>query len=189
MLTSNQGNRLIELARKSIESAFEGEHLKTSDEIRQEFSEKQGVFVTLHKNKNLRGCIGYPMPTLPLYEAIISAARSSAFQDPRFPPLSKSELNYIDIEISVLSVPELIEIQKPSEYFEKINIGEDGLIIKDKEHSGLLLPQVATEYGWSPEEFLMHTCNKAGLNSDAWKEPSIKLYKFQAQVFNEEKTD
>jgi uncharacterized protein (TIGR00296 family) len=185
MLTKSQGKKLLALARDTIKEAFSGEIPEVSQDIKNEFHEKQGVFVTLHEKGKLRGCIGYPMPSLPLFEAIISAARSAAFQDPRFSPLRKEEMDFIDLEISVLTIPELIDVKLPEEYIDKINIGEDGLIIKFGMASGLLLPQVATEYEWTEEEFLMHTCNKAGLHSEAWKEDDVKLYKFQAQIFSE----
>lgn len=183
MLTKAQGTKLLKLARESIQSSFSGNHAKVNDELKKEFSENQGVFVTLHEHGMLRGCIGYPMPILPLYEAVISAARSAAFQDPRFPPLKEEEIDKIDLEISVLTVPELIESTENID--DKIKIGENGLIIKSGLSSGLLLPQVATEYNWTVEEFLINTCHKAGLHPEAWKEDNVKLYKFQAQIFKE----
>jgi len=118
-------------------------------------------------------------------KAIFQAARAAAFEDPRFPPVQKEELSDIDIEISVLTVPELISVEDPSEYPGKIKVGEDGLIIRGRYGSGLLLPQVATEWKWDPMQFLKHTCQKAGLASDAYKDLSNKVYKFQAIVFGE----
>ncbi len=141
------------------------------------FGEKWGCFVTLTEGGKLRGCIGYPEPVLPLVEALVEAA-IGACRDPRFPPLDASELPNIRIEVSVLTKPKPI---KP----EKIKVGGDGLIIKRGFYSGLLLPQVATEYGWDREEFLSHTCVKAGLHSDAWKEKGTEILAFQAEVFGE----
>jgi hypothetical protein len=188
LLTKEQGKKLLKLARESIETSFSGNYPDIPEKIKKDFSEKQGVFVTLHnKRGQLRGCIGYPMPTLALFDAIVSAARSAAFQDPRFSPIKKEDMDDIVVEISVLTVPELIKVNSPREYLEKIKIGDDGLIIKSAFSSGLLLPQVATEYNWDAEEFLMHTCNKAGLNPEAWKDKNVKLYKFQAQIFSEGK--
>jgi len=167
MTKPSDGKLLIKLARESISSYW------------------QGVFVTLYKNKQLRGCIGFPEPIFPLFEAIIKAARSAAFEDPRFPPLQKEELKHIKIEVSVLTVPALIKVKKPEDYLKKIKIGKDGLIIRSTLGSGLLLPQVATEYKWGVEEFLRHLCEKARLKQNAWKDKNNQIYKFQAQIFKE----
>lgn len=183
MLSLEEGKILIKLARHSIETFFLGNNLVLG--TAEKFSEKQGVFVTIHKFGNLRGCIGYPEPVLPLNRAIVQAARAAAFQDPRFPPLQKSELDEVDIEISVLTVPKLIEVIKPEDYLDRIKIGKDGLIIRGMS-SGLLLPQVFTEYDSTPKEALEMTCQKAGLHNDAWKNPSNQMFKFQAQIFAEQ---
>ena len=187
MLSVEQGQKLIKLARESITISFSGENLEPDSKIVSEFSENQGVFVTLHEDGKLRGCIGFPMPSLPLYEAVISAAKSAAFQDPRFSPIKEKELGKIDLEISVLTVPEEIKEKEFKKLNDIIKIGRDGLIIKYGYASGLLLPQVATEYSWTVNEFLMHTCNKAGLDPFAWKQEDVRLFKFQAQVFHENK--
>jgi len=177
---------LLKLARDSISTHFDDKEPDVDESIKEKYKEKQGVFVTLHKKGELRGCIGYPEPFMPLYEAIIDAARSAAFKDPRFPALEKDELDKVDLEISVLTVPELIEVDKAEDYFEKIKIGEDGLILRSDRGSGLLLPQVFTEYKCDVEKALQFTCQKAGLNNDAWKDvDNVKFYKFQAIVFSE----
>ncbi|MBA3064055.1 TIGR00296 family protein [Candidatus Woesearchaeota archaeon] len=183
MIKPSDGKLLIKLARESISSYF----LQNEPNIStvKHFSDRQGVFVTLYKNKQLRGCIGFPEPVFPLFEAIIKSARSAAFEDPRFPPLQKEELKDIRIEISVLTVPTLIEVKKPEDYFKKIKIGKDGLIIRSSLGSGLLLPQVATEYKWDVKESLGHLCEKAWLKQDAWKNTNNQIYKFQAQIFKE----
>jgi len=183
MLTKKQGEKLLKLARKSIESYFSGIEGGYEKE-KKEFSEKQGVFVTLHKDKELRGCIGFPYPFLPLSEAIFQAARAAAFDDPRFLPLDKDELKNIKIEISVLSVPREIKCKK-EKICESIKIGKDGLIIQLNGNSGLLLPQVALEWKWNEKEFLENCCQKAGLEKDAWLDDNCKIFKFQAQIFNE----
>lgn len=183
MIKPLDGKLLIKLARGSISSYFLQKEPDTS--AVKHFSDRQGVFVTLYKNKQLMGCIGFPEPVFPLFEAIIKSARSAAFEDPRFPPLKKEELKHIKIEISVLSVPTLIEVEKPEDYFKKIKIGKDGLIIRSSLGSGLLLPQVATEYNWGVKEFLGHLCEKAWLKQDAWKNTNNQIYKFQAQIFRE----
>ena len=118
---------LIKLARDSISSFFTNKALNLRDTDK--FSKKQGVFVTLNLLGRLRGCIGYLEPVLELQRAVIQAARSAAFKDPRFPPLRESELEDITIEISVLTVPKVIEVEKPKEYLDKIKIGKHGLKI------------------------------------------------------------
>jgi len=183
MIKPGQGKLLIKLARDSISSYFLRNEPDTSPV--QGFSHTQGVFVTLYKNNQLRGCIGFPEPVFSLCEAIIKSARSAAFEDPRFPPLQKEELKDIRIEISVLTVPKLIEVKKPEDYLKEIKIGKDGLIIRSSHGSGLLLPQVATEYKWGVEEFLGHLCEKAWLKQDAWKDTTNRIYRFQAQIFKE----
>ena len=143
------------------------------------FSRELGAFVTLHVEGNLRGCIGYIEGFLPLTETIRQLAISAAFRDPRFNPLSADEYRRIDIEISILSPIE------PLRSFADIVIGRDGLIARKGGRSGLLLPQVATEYGWDTEEFLSHTCRKAGLYPDEWRDGSVSFETFSAYVFGE----
>ncbi|MFC1697333.1 AmmeMemoRadiSam system protein A [Nanoarchaeota archaeon] len=176
---------LLILARDSISIFFIDKELEVSDEIKEKFSDKQGVFVTLNKNNELRGCIGFPEPVEKLYKAIIEAARSAAFHDPRFPAVVEDELKEIKIEMSVLTKPEMIEVEKPEEYLDKIKIGKDGLIIRSDYGSGLLLPQVFTEYNCDVEKALEMTCQKAGLDVDEWKNIDVKIYKFQADIFSE----
>ncbi|MDD5086121.1 MAG: TIGR00296 family protein, partial [Candidatus Nanoarchaeia archaeon] len=178
-----EGNLLVNLARESISCCFNNKNPNISKV--EKFSDNQGVFVTLTKNNQLRGCIGFPEPVFPLYKAVIKAATAAAFEDPRFPPLQKQEFKDISIEISVLTVPRLIKVNNPEDYLKKIKIGRDGLIIRSGLGSGLLLPQVATEYKWDVKTFLENLCQKAWLSSDAWKDITNKLYKFQAQIFRE----
>jgi len=180
-------SELIELARASILSGLgEKNNLATlKSKLMKGFSERQGVFVTLNKDGELRGCIGYPQPVLPLYEAVINAANSAAFKDPRFTPITKEEFGSISIEVSVLSVPEKIEVDSPKDYPKKIELGKDGLIVRSGHFSGLLLPQVATEQGWESEEFLEHTCLKAGLSQDAWLDPKTEILSFHAEIFKD----
>lgn len=185
MLTEEEGSQLVVLARRSIESYFSGQDIDL--EQYRKFSMKRGVFVTLHKDGDLRGCIGFPHPTSELYRAVFDAARAAALEDPRFPKLEKSELDDIDIEVSVLTEPEVISAG-PEEYPGQITIGEDGLMIKGPLGSGLLLPQVFTEYDCGPEQALEMTCQKAGLPADAWRDSRNRVLKFKAQVFREKKT-
>ena len=148
------------------------------------FDEKRGVFVTLTEDGELRGCIGYPYPVLPLGEAIHDAAISAAVRDPRFMPVRENELTAIKFEVTILTPPELLKCSA-AERPANIEVGRHGLIIKDRGMSGLLLPQVATEYGWNAEEFLMHTCIKAGTDKNAWKRDDVSLYTFEGQIFSE----
>lgn len=187
MLSLEQGAKLVRLARSSVKSNFSGE--KVNLEEYREFSKKQGVFVTLTKDSELRGCIGFPEPTHQLYRAVFEAARSAAFEDPRFPAVEEDELENISFEISVLTVPEPVETKKPEDYIDKIEIGRDGLIIRGSYGAGLLLPQVPVEWSWSAEEFLKHLCIKAGLGQNEWKNPDNKIYSFQAQIFSEKEPD
>ncbi len=140
-----------------------------------------GVFVTLKKRGELRGCIGSVSPSRPLYELVLENSGNAAFRDPRFSPLTAGELGDIRIEISVLSEP------RPVNSIEEIFVGRDGLIIVMGERSGLLLPQVAAEEGWTREEYLMWLCRKAGLPDDAWRR-GARLFSFRALVFSEERS-
>ena len=185
MLSEEDGKSLLKLARNSIISQFNKKELDISNYNTENFSKKQGIFVTLHKQGQLRGCIGFPEPFLPLNKAIIEAAKSAAFHDPRFPPLREEELQIIKIEISILTVPEEIKVDNPFDYTKQINIGKDGLIIRTHLTSGLLLPQVFTDYDCTPEQALEMTCQKANLPKDAWKKQPMKIQKFQAQIFSE----
>jgi AmmeMemoRadiSam system protein A len=176
---------LLKLARESIASYFSDTEPDTAKVAH--LSEKQGVFVTLHKHGDLRGCIGFPYPLYPLYKAVLLAAREAAFGDPRFSPLTQQELDEITLEISVLSVPEELKVKTAREYLGKVRIGSDGLIIKGMFGSGLLLPQVATEYKFTPEAFLECVCQKAGMEKSAWQNLSNRIFTFHAEVFNDGK--
>ena len=185
MINLSQGKKLIKLARDSISSYLSDSELKVNSDIQKEFSEVLGVFVTLNKDGELRGCIGFPEPVYPLFKGVSKAAQSAAFSDPRFPTVSSEELSNISIEVSVLTKPVKIEVKKASEYVEKVKVGRDGLIVRSSLGSGLLLPQVAIEYKWDSKEFLEHTCVKAGLSPDSWEDENIEIYKFQSLVFSE----
>jgi AmmeMemoRadiSam system protein A len=138
-----------------------------------------GAFVTLKINGELRGCIGHIGACQPLIEVVRDVAVSSAFDDPRFPPLSPSEWPQVGIEISVLSPFERITD------LQRITVGVHGLMVRNGHRSGLLLPQVATEQGWDRENFLAHSCRKAGLPADAWRSPETRIEIFSATVFHE----
>jgi AmmeMemoRadiSam system protein A len=139
--------------------------------------ENRGAFVTLQKQGQLRGCIGYIEGHGPLHHTIQEMAEAAAFRDPRFSPVKEKELSELDIEISVLT-----PLQRIKDVNE-IQVGTHGIYIKKGWYSGLLLPQVATEYGWDRQTFLEHTCQKAGLPSTAWKEKDTEIYIFSADIF------
>lgn len=149
------------------------------------FERKSGVFTTISTfpENELRGCIGFPEPIMPLKDALIKSAIYAATEDPRFSPLQKEELDNVVFEVSLLTVPEIMKEKKP----ENVEIGRDGLIVEYGFYSGLLLPQVATEYNMDQETFLDHTCLKAGLSPGCWKNSNVKVYKFQAEIFKEER--
>lgn len=172
---------MFRIARDAIASELKGEPFHYPEKIPKILQEKRGVFVTLTIHHRLRGCIGYITGVEPLYKAIKEMAIAAAFRDPRFPPLSEEEWDQVKIEISVLSP--MKKVTDPNE----IQIGKHGLYIKKGWHSGLLLPQVALEYGWDREIFLRETCRKAGLPSDAYQDPDTEIYLFSAQIFEEEK--
>jgi len=151
------------------------------------FLEKRGAFVTIktYPDHELRGCIGYTEPVYPLGEIALRAAISAAVDDPRFEPLRKEELENVVIEISVLTKPAQINAPSREKLLEEINLGRDGLIVEQGSKTGLLLPQVATEHHMKKEEFLAHTCIKAGLPPGSWMGKDVKIQKFQAEVFSE----
>ncbi|MBU2559291.1 TIGR00296 family protein [archaeon] len=188
MYTVEDGAYLIRLARETIEKLLrEDGAISLPEEAPEKLKEKAGVFVTLqtYPEHALRGCIGYPEPSLPLVEATVKAAVSAACEDPRFPPLLEGELENTLIEVTVLTPPELIEVASPKDYAKSIEIGRDGLIIEKGWNRGLLLPQVPVDQGWSREEFLSYACMKAGLMSDCWLDEDTKVYKFKGVVFTE----
>jgi uncharacterized protein (TIGR00296 family) len=182
MLSLEQGKELIKLAKKAVESK------KVEKKFSKELEIKKGVFVTIETfpEKELRGCVGFPHATYPLGEAVQRAAISAAYEDLRFSPLTKEELNEIIFEVSILTEPELIEVKEPKEYFEKIEVGKDGLILQNGPFAGLFLPQV-WKYFKSKEEFLENLCFKAGLTPDYIYKKDTKIWKFRAQIFAEEK--
>lgn len=188
----DEGTFLIKLARKAILNYLTfGENLSQPTDSPPSLLEESGVFVTLQKitpdgGRNLRGCIGFPMPNYPLVQATILAAKSAAVGDPRFPPVTVQEMNDIAIEVSILTQPIELEVNDPKEYLQKIKIGRDGLIARKGGRSGLLLPQVPVDWKWETEEFLEHTCNKAGLPADCWKDKNTIILRFSGIIYEEE---
>lgn len=185
MLSLEEGRKAVTFAREVVDQFVKNNTIPKSN-INNVFTEKQGAFVTIHTHPehDLRGCIGIPLPIMSLKEAIIEGAKS-ATHDPRFPPLSDIELDNIIIEVTILTKPELIVVNRPEEYLSNIEIGRDGLIAEQGFFKGLLLPQVPVEQGWNKEDFLSHTCMKAGLLPDAWFDRNTKISKFSGQIFTE----
>jgi hypothetical protein len=185
MLNLEEGTKAVQFARKVIQDYVRKKKNSSSD-LGLAFHEKQGVFVTLHTypDHELRGCIGIPLPVMSLQEATLESAQSVT-RDPRFPALQETELDAILVEMTILTKPELIKVKQPKEYPATIDIGRDGLIVEHGFYKGLLLPQVPVEQGWDKEEYLSHTCMKAGLPPDAWFDKNTKISKFQGQIFTE----
>ncbi len=178
-LSNQQQQKLLDIARRSIIAYLENKPMPEFD-INDELLESPGAaFVTINKNHQLRGCIGYTEPIMPLYKTISTCAVKAASEDPRFQPLTKEEYPAISIEISVLTP--LQEIKDVS----KIEVGRHGLMLQKGYNRGLLLPQVAVDYGWDRTQFLNATCRKAGMAPVCWKE-NCDIYVFSAEVFGEE---
>lgn len=180
MLNDAQRKKLLQIARESITSYVRDGKKKTFTENDPVLKENMGAFVTLHEAGELRGCIGNMVGQGPLYQTVANMAIEAATGDPRFPKLSAQEIDKIDIEISVLSP--LKRVSSPDE----IKIPGDGVLVRRGFNSGVYLPQVATETGWSKEEFMNSLCaHKAGMPAHAWKDPSTEVYVFTAEVFGE----
>jgi AmmeMemoRadiSam system protein A len=170
---------VLKVAREAITAAVRGAQpapLRTQTEA---LARNAGVFVTLHEEGDLRGCIGYIEPVMPLLEATQDAAVKAALEDPRFEPVQAKELPQITIEISVLSPVEICSDLR------QIQVGLHGLIMESGRRRGLLLPQVATEYGWDREQFLEQTAIKAGLPRNAWKSENVTVHTFTVEKFSE----
>jgi uncharacterized protein (TIGR00296 family) len=179
------------MARKTVDEYVHHQNkLLPPEDTPNHLKMESGVFVTLNKQKegiaSLRGCIGRPYPTQPLIEATIDSAVDAAVHDPRFQPVSPTELDSIIVELSVLTPPQKLEYSNPDELLNLVKVGRDGLIVSRGMWRGLLLPQVPVEWKWDVKEFLQHTCNKAGLPGNAWREPDTEFMTFQAEIFGEE---
>ncbi|MFA5851552.1 MAG: AmmeMemoRadiSam system protein A [Spirochaetales bacterium] len=178
VLSHDEKRELCEIARESIASKLLHREPSLKAPSRG-CLQPGGVFVTLHENGQLRGCIGRMQSGRPLCETVKEMALAAAFEDPRFVPLSKAEYSEINIEITVLGPMNRIHGK------EDFVIGVHGLYIAARGRTGVLLPQVATEYGWVNEEFLSHLCQKAGLPISAWSDPAAELFAFEGLIFSE----
>jgi uncharacterized protein (TIGR00296 family) len=189
-LSLDEGKSAVVLARETLESHVRNELIPKRKWDTGPLSENRGVFVTINNadplKERLRGCIGFPLPTKVLHEAIKEATVAAATEDPRFPPVRESELDNLVVEVSVLTRPQGLVAPQRQDLPSKIRVGEDGLIITNGGYSGLLLPQVATEFGMDQLEFLSQACMKAGLPPDYWLDDNTKVEVFQAEIFTEE---
>ena len=168
---------LLRLAHESILSALEPREIPLEPPTAH-LAQPRGVFTTLHLGGELRGCVGYVLPISPLYRAVAETARAAAFDDTRFYPVTLEEAPNLEIELSVLSVPQPI-------HAEAVEVGRHGLLISMGGRRGLLLPQVPVEHHWDRTTFLQQTCRKAGLPPDAWEKGAV-IEAFRAEVFGEE---
>ncbi len=180
-LAAADGLFLLRHARAAIERAL-GQAAAPPQPVPSAALGPGGAFVTLHGPRGeLRGCVGSVEARVPLHQAVAEAALAAAFDDPRFPPVTVAELEGLHLDVSVLSP--LLPIAP-----EDVEVGRHGLMVRHHGRSGLLLPQVAPEQGWDREALLAHTCRKAGLPMDAWREPGCRLLGFEAQVFGESRS-
>ena len=177
-LSTTEKNLLLKIARESI-SNYVSKGSKTPIEVPCEsLQAKQGCFVTIKHKERLRGCIGQFTSDKPLCQLIQEMAIAAATRDPRFYPMENEDLENYELQISVLSPLQKIES------VEEIEVGKHGLYIEKNFYRGVLLPQVAIEYGWDRDTFLAQTCLKAGLDKDSWKEDA-DIFIFTAQVFGD----
>ncbi|NWF92876.1 MAG: AmmeMemoRadiSam system protein A [Syntrophaceae bacterium] len=176
-LSEEEKKTLHHIAKTVIENMARGRPVPEFSVNAPTLKENRGAFVSIHKKGQLRGCIGYIEGRGPLYKTVEEMAEAAAFRDPRFPPVTEKELKDLNIEISVLT-----PLRKISDINE-IEVGKHGIYIKKGWYSGLLLPQVATENGWDRQTFLEHTCLKAGLPPNAWKDRTTEIYIFSADIF------
>ncbi len=174
--SSEERAKLLRLAHDSISSALEYREIPLEPPS-PHLAEPRGTFTTLHLRGDLRGCVGYVLPTFPVYRAVAETARAAAFDDNRFPPVTKEEASQLEIELSILSPATPVSV-------EKIEIGRHGLLISGHGRRGLLLPQVPVERGWDRITFLEQTCRKAGLPADAWQKGAA-IEAFTAEVFGD----
>ncbi len=177
MLSESERRALIELARRAVEARVSG---AAPPRAPIELPAASGVFVTLKARGTLRGCLGTLQPTRDLGRAVARCAADAAAEDPRFPAVTPAEIPELAVEVSVLGPLEPIDPGQP----DAITIGRHGLVAEQGARRGLLLPQVATEWGWTAAQFLRQTCVKAGLPPDAWQH-GARIFRFDAEVFGE----
>jgi len=183
VLSLESAKDLIILGRTALADTLRGGEVQPRPPVKERYGFRRGVFTTLlvYPEGKLRGCVGFPLPDLPLWEAVIRSAVGAAFRDPRFPPLKAEELDRVVLELSLLSEPEELKEDPLS----SIRVGVHGILLEVAGKRSLLLPQVAVRYGWDAGEFLDQLCLKAGLLRKGWREKDVKIYRFRAEVFRE----
>lgn len=186
MYSPEEGTAAVKIARSAIEMhlGIEGPDPPVAPPS---FKERSGVFVTLntHPGGDLRGCIGYAEPIMPLKDAIVEMAIAAATKDPRFPRVRPEEMGRIRVDVTILTPPVQIRYSGVDDLVSQVRIGRDGLIASRGPYGGLLLPQVPVEYNWGVEEFLSHTCMKAGMHPEEWRRGTVEFKRFSGQVFGE----
>ncbi|MGI0080016.1 MAG: TIGR00296 family protein [Nitrososphaerales archaeon] len=190
--SKSEGELLVSSARNAITNFLSTSRVSIPSRLSSDprFAQKLGCFVTLNERAGtLRGCIGFAEPAFPLARALTHAAIAAATEDPRFRPVTLEEFGALFTEVSVLTTPEVIEVKSPRDLTKSVEVGRDGLILQWTYGSGLLLPQVAKEYDWDAEEFLINLSIKAGAPPDEWLVPGSVVLKFQAQRFRETSPD
>jgi len=180
MLSDKEAVALLQIARDAITNLVNQQDYAPAPREEKALNERSGCFVTIKRNGQLRGCIGNFQSQIPLFRGVAEMAVAAASKDPRFTPLQAAELDDLELEISVLS-----PLQKIDD-IEMIEVGTHGIYLERNFSRGVLLPQVATEYGWDRLTFIRQTCNKAGLPADAWQDSDIEIYIFSAQIINEQ---
>ncbi len=187
-LSDKHGKKALKIARQAVDLWVRKREKFVAVDYPPIFNERMGAFTTLYTypKKELRGCIGYPEPFMPLIRSLINSA-IHATEDPRFPNLTDYELDKVLVEVSILTRPERVRAEKPEDILKKIEVGKHGLIVRKWSMSGLLLPQVAEEHKWKAKCFLEHTCMKALLPTDAWLDPACSVYRFESRVFHEKR--
>jgi len=190
LLSTEDGTILVGTARQAIADYFDGKNFDPVTNVGSELRVSRGVFVTLFdkaRSRGLRGCIGNPFSKASLLNETVRCAVDAATMDPRFAPVRKDEfLQSITVEVTVLSPLEDIIVKSPLDLPLNIKVGRDGLFLDGFGTRGLLLPQVAVDEGFDEEEFLNECCLKAGLMPDAWVTGSVKVARFQGQIFSED---
>lgn len=182
-LKTKHQKQLLQIARESLAAYLAGQELPHYQITDPELQQKRGVFVTLTKQGQLRGCMGIFSPQTPLWQTVQNQVIIAATEDPRFPPVTQAELDQLTIEISVLSPPRKIN------HWRQIKLGQEGVIIRRGPYSGTFLPQVAQETGWDLETFLSILCQqKAGLPANAYRDPATEIFVYTTEIFSENPT-
>jgi len=182
MFSLEEGAELVSLARHAIETLMF--NMPLSLEHYKKFIQKHGIYVTLRKDGRIRGQMGTIETRDPLYKAVIKAARDAAFRDKRFSPLTKEELDDVEIEVAIVFNPRLLRVMRAEDYFKHIHPGTDGIAIKGGVYNAVVLPDRTMMY-WDAERLLRYLCTSAGLSMDSWKDLSHSIYLFQCQIFAE----